>query len=680
MNSERKFLSSLNQTSFRMNKKLLTLLAAFVITGVSYAQNGYYMLAHTYAPGNPGGINQDQEFPVGGGIAPGWTTIHPGPQAAATYSAAQTIPFTFSFDGTPVTQYKVSSSGVLTFDVAATSVPAYGSVNTADVPAQSAYILGMQGTQANDNIVIKTFGTAPNRQHWVQWSSYSLAPNTACWTYWAIVLEEGTNKIYLVDQRYANCTTTFTIGVKVNGTTTVGPAAAVQPLAGTDAGPATNHYYEFTPGVQAPVAAKMANLGLLPFVFLNANNTVSGRIFNTGAQAITSGSLHYSVNNGTPNTNNLTGLNVASGTMYNFSHSTPLTVTASGNYTVSVWMTNINGSGINTDTITRNVSALSSVLENLIVFEHFTNASCGPCAAQNPGLEAVMNQHKLTATSLKYHVSWPGVDPMYTFNTADPTARVNYYNITGVPSVRIGSSANLAPNQVTSSLIETQSSNIAEAFKYNVSTYIENNTLQVAGTVIATSAQAQNDLRLHVVLVEDPINYATPPGTNGEKDFPMVVRKMFPSAQGTSIGNGSTSTAFNFSYPIPSTMIQDRLHVVLFVQSNATRVAFKGAKIKVGSNLWATSVVEQGMKQAELKLYPNPASNVSNLAIELKQNANVEVSVFNATGQEVLRTNLGQLMAGSHVHSLELSGLAKGMYHVQTRVNDEMGWQRLVIQ
>lgn len=680
MHSEQKFLSSLFQTSFRMNKKLLTLLAALVMTGTTYAQSGYHMLAHTYAPGNPGGINQDQEFPVGGGIAPGWTTIHPGPQAAATYSAAQTIPFTFSFDGTPVTQYKVSSSGVLTFDVAATSVPAYGSVNTADVPAQSAYILGMQGTQANDNVVIKTFGTAPNRQHWVQWSSYSLAPNTACWTYWAIVLEEGTNKIYLVDQRYANCTTTFTIGVKVNGSTTVGPAAPVQPLAGTDAGPATNHYYEFIPGVQAPVAAKMASLGLQSFVFLNANNTVSGRIFNTGAQAITSGSLHYSVNNGTPNTNNLTGLSVASGTMYNFSHTTPMIVTAGGTYTVRVWMTNINGSGINTDTIVKNVDALSSVLENLVVFEHFTNASCGPCAAQNPGLEAVMNQNKLKATSLKYHVSWPGVDPMYSFNTADPTARVNYYNVTGVPAVRLGNQPSMAPSQVTQAVIDNYFNSMQQPFAYNVTTRIENNTLLIDGSISAGSAQPNSDLVLHTVLVEDPINYTSPPGTNGEKDFPMVVRKMFPSATGTSLGNGNTNTPFSFSYPIPSTFIQDRLHVVVFVQSAGSRVVYKGAKIKAGSNLVATSVAEKQMTQAELKMYPNPASSMSNLSIDLKRDALVEVSVYNATGQEVLRTNLGQLLAGTHVHSLELSGLAKGMYHVQTRVNDEMGWQRLVIQ
>jgi hypothetical protein len=662
-----------------MNQKLLSLITALLISGSALAQAGYYMLAHTYAPGNPGGLNTDPEFPVGGGIAPGWNVIF-GPQNTATYSPAQSIPFTFNFNGSPVTQFKVSTSGVLTFDIAATAIPAHGSTNEADVPDMSAYVLGMQGTQSNDNIVVKTFGTAPNRQHWIQFSSYSLVPNPNCWTYWAIVLEEGTNRIYLVDQRYANCTTTFTIGVKINSSTTVGPAAPVQPLAGTDAGGSTNHYYEFVPGTQPSVSAVMARLDLQPFVFINASNSITGRIFNTGSSAITAGNLHYSVNGGTASTQVLSGLNINGSSIYNFTHGTPMVVSTGGNYMVRVWMSDINGTGINTDTIQLEVAALSTILEDLVIFEHFTNASCGPCAAQNPGLEAVMNQNKLKATSLKYHVSWPGVDPMYSFNTVDPTARVNYYGVTGVPAVRLGNNNSMSPSQVTNAVIDNYFNSMTQPFGYNMNTRIENNTLFIDGNIIAGSAQAQSDLRLHVVLVEDPINYATAPGTNGEKDFPLVVRKMFPNAQGTDLGNGSIRTAFNFSYPIPAVMIQDRLHVIAFVQSNGSRLAYKGAKIKVGSNLVATSVLEQGMQQAELKLYPNPANTLTNLSIELKRDASVEVSIYNTTGQEVLRTNLGNLMAGNHVHSIELSGLSKGLYHVQTRVNDEIGWKRLIMQ
>ncbi|MBK6698331.1 MAG: hypothetical protein IPG55_00200 [Saprospiraceae bacterium] len=46
-----------------------------------------------------------------------------------------------------------------------------------------------------------------------------------------------------------------------------------------------------------------------------------------------------------------------------------------------------------------------------ILFEHFTQASCGPCAAQNPGFHALIDQpiNDGKWLTLKYQVSWPGL-------------------------------------------------------------------------------------------------------------------------------------------------------------------------------------------------------------------------------------------------------------------------------
>jgi hypothetical protein len=663
-------------------KKLFTLLAFVLASSLGLqAQTGYYMISHTYAPGNPGGLNQDAEFPVGGGIAPGWATILTGSNVAPTYSPNQTIPFTFNFNGAPVTQYKAGSSGVITFTTASTSIPAHSSTTfpSADIPDNSVAIMGLEGTQANDNIVTKTFGTAPNRQHWIQYSSYSIAAGASCWTYWAVVLEEGTNKIYIVDQRYANCSTQFGIGVKIDATTSVGPSGTVPPLAGTDAGGATNHYYEFIPGVQPALGAKLASSTMPSFVYLNAPSTVAGRILNLGATAITSGSLHYNVNGGAAVTQALTGLNVAGGTMYNFSHGTPLTLTTAGSYTLRMWMSNINGAGVNTDTLTVTISAISSVITDLVVFEHFTNASCGPCAAQNPGLEAVMNNNKLKATSVKYHVSWPGVDPMYSFNTTDPTARVNYYGVTGVPAVRLGANASMSPSQVTQVAIDNYANNMPAAFTYAVNTRIENNVLRVDGSVIRNIGINASDLRLHIILTEDPINFATAPGTNGEKDFPSVVRKLIPNQNGTDIGNGEISTPFDYSYNLPPSFIQDRLFVVVFVQANAAKVAYKGAKIKVGSSL-ASSVKNNALVSGSFEVYPNPVTSDAIINLNLVRNSEVTVDIMNIAGQKVHSSNLGELLAGPHSHTLDMSNLAAGMYYIQTSMNDQIEIKRIVKQ
>ena len=98
-----------------MKKLLLSLGIIALSTGSAFGQ--YY---HTAAAGgNPNNINtEDTEYPVGGGIASGWTSIVAAAQTAGTYSTAQTIPFTFLFNGNTATTYRVSNTGILTFSQA----------------------------------------------------------------------------------------------------------------------------------------------------------------------------------------------------------------------------------------------------------------------------------------------------------------------------------------------------------------------------------------------------------------------------------------------------------------------------------------------------------------------------------------------------------------------------------
>lgn len=173
-------------------KKLYTLVSMMCIAALGFSQ--YYYIPYVNANQNPGNINQDtdSEYPVGGGLNGAWTVIQ-GPSASA-WSPNQTIPFTFSFNGSPVTQYKVSTTGVLTFTTSAVTVPGTPSaLPSASLPDASVCAWGISGSGSNDNIVKRTYGTAPNRQEWISFSSYT---NGANWTYFSIVLEETTNNIY----------------------------------------------------------------------------------------------------------------------------------------------------------------------------------------------------------------------------------------------------------------------------------------------------------------------------------------------------------------------------------------------------------------------------------------------------------------------------------------------------
>jgi hypothetical protein len=69
--------------------------------------------------------------------------------------------------------------------------------------------------------------------------------------------------------------------------------------------------------------------------------------------------------------------------------------------------------------------------QRTVLFEEFTQASCGPCASQNPGFNALLDENSDKTLAIKYQVWWPGFDPMYLQNEPDVDSRVGYYSVSG---------------------------------------------------------------------------------------------------------------------------------------------------------------------------------------------------------------------------------------------------------
>ena len=203
---------------------------------VNYVQNG----------GNPGGL-------VTTDLMSG-TTIIAQSQAANSWSAPQTIPFAFEFAGTPVTQWKVSGNGVVTFDLGMALPGDNDALPSAQLAPMT--IAGMWDaftstppTATNDYVRTTTVGTAPNRQQWIFYYSYEIGSPSISFQYWAIVLEETTNKIYVVDQYGTTAgSMSSTVGVQIDATTaTQWPTSPNIPQAGNNSGIADNDYWEFQP-------------------------------------------------------------------------------------------------------------------------------------------------------------------------------------------------------------------------------------------------------------------------------------------------------------------------------------------------------------------------------------------------------------------------------------------------
>ncbi len=279
-----------------------TRVLSFLITGffLAFSQNAFAQVGYTITGPTPGNLLRT----IADNSTTGATNIHAFNAGGAgnTWSAAQTLPFAFNFFGTPVTSYVVNKNGLLSFDaaLAATTSAANLDVNTAlpnaNLPANTiAYFWGdFASPVTGDNIWAVTYGTAPNRQHWVFTFSYTLDVNT--FTYNAVVLEETSNKVYVVDM-YNNPGGTYTVGVQKDATTAYQVAGSPNiALVNTGTANSDNDYYTFEPFTLA------ANeLGILDITApangcgLTATETVSVVIKNFGTAAQTNFPVRFAV-------------------------------------------------------------------------------------------------------------------------------------------------------------------------------------------------------------------------------------------------------------------------------------------------------------------------------------------------------------------------------------------------
>ena len=239
---------------------------------------------------------------------------------------------------------------------------------------------------------------------------------------------------------------------------------------------------------------------------------------------------------------------------------------------------------------------LSAQSQRLVLTEEFTQASCGPCAVQNPGFNALLQANEDKIMSIKYQTSWPGVDPMNADNPGEVQKRVNLYGIDGVPMATVDgvlipndcSYYEGAPACLDQDEIDAAYGRPAQ-FDIAVEATLDNGVLEVT-TDLACTQDVSGNLKLMVVLIEKVIDWGTAPGSNGEVVFYNVMKKMLPSDVGTTLADAwtsGTSETYMETLNIGEINVYDfgELAVVAFVQDLTTREIFQtGVDMVVGIN------------------------------------------------------------------------------------------------
>jgi hypothetical protein len=208
-----------------------------------------------------------------------------------------------------------------------------------------------------------------------------------------------------------------------------------------------------------------------------------------------------------------------------------------------------------------------------VIVERFTSSTCGPCGTYNPNLDAFLNSaNPNDVVSISYHMNWPapGNDPMYHANPNDNNARRSAYNVNSIPNWKFDGVINInnfSNGELQSAL--AQRKNILSPITV-VLTETRNGLTVNAKVDIYCESPVDNPIAtVHFGVVEKIVNYASPPGTNGERNFPDVMRKMLPTAFGTPVVLlPGRRISLEYSYTISSTWVADQIRSIVFVQTS----------------------------------------------------------------------------------------------------------------
>jgi hypothetical protein len=697
-----------------MKRPLIDIVLCTILILLGSETTGQYCLTDVavMGKGNPDQLFAYDELPDSLSGAD-WTTIL-GPQATSWGSGVLPGDFSFEFAGNSVSSYTVHPSGVLTFasSPGTVTVPLDRGLPSLDLPDSSVFVRGFDMRGFNDQVTATTIeGACGRRQHWVVFSSMSkpasVPADDFCWHYWAIVLEEWSNNIHIVDMRNSCPSTSLVLGVQVTAADSlfvqVG-SSTVTPNAGTGYGSSDNVFYTFEPCGEFNLGMRAVEM-TAPSVFRlpEAGFTLSGVFQNSGREPVNSFWARFravSVSNPSSFVDGreyISGLNLLplQSTSVNFSSVDWWPSNSVGRYDITIWVDSVNGAVVPVnaqDSVSAGVEVVTNIqsTNRKPFFELFTSSTCDDCVSVNQSwydlLQLDNNEYEVSI--LRYPACWPGYgDPYYTDEVGD---RQRFYGITELPSMKAdGLTLDPYNDLVQSNMDEWKDAAALANIQVQYFVDYPEVTANVAIDVVSDLISQNN--KLHVAVFEYEVRDNA--STNGETQFNHVFKKMIGEETLGSLAANSVenltythSFATNTILPIDARNPVDHatqstverfwdLGVVAWIQDTESKRVIQSA---TGLLVNYTSVDDESNNLFLHHIYPNPANTSATLVIESKRAGNGTLKFFGSNGKLYHFTSLKIRTGRNHI-SVPTELLTPGLYMVQLELGGQQVTQRLSV-
>jgi hypothetical protein len=179
--------------------------------------------------------------------------------------------------------------------------------------------------------------------------------------------------------------------------------------------------------------------------------------------------------------------------------------------------------------------------DRMVIVERFTSWTCPPCATNNPIMEAWLNSLDADKiVGIAYHMNWPapGTDSFYTpYNPIDNFARRTFYGINAIPQAQMDGLMNIQSPYNSGSLTTwfNTRTNILSPITVILTDSTYGDSIYVRAKIYCEVYLPNPIVKVHFSVQERERLYATAPGTNGEKDFYDVMRKMNDGGAGQTV-------------------------------------------------------------------------------------------------------------------------------------------------
>jgi|GEM_PF-656829 len=216
-----------------------------------------------------------------------------------------------------------------------------------------------------------------------------------------------------------------------------------------------------------------------------------------------------------------------------------------------------------------------------VLLEEFTQASCVPCAENNPVFNALLLSTASIVTPIKYQTPWPGSDPMYFQTAEDVNHRINYYNVPGVPDLLENGKrypqAVAAYTQERINNAYNKTTPVTISLTHRLNAKFDSVFIEIA---VKSESALTGDLRLHIAVTEANISFSAAPGSNGETSFYSVMRKMLPDANGIATGSflAGEKKTYRLKWAVKNFYNLNQVETIAWLQHRQTKEVWQSAR------------------------------------------------------------------------------------------------------